>query len=152
MEKTYSQRIARVFEIICYVLLAPTILGLIYPVFFLIIGALARSAEMFFFGFIPFLTVAPGIVLLFGYFKHSRGRLKEKNIPALWIGTAVYNFLLLLPWLSFVSVELHEGNFGKKGTDSLFLLGGTLTIVFGYLATIVFSLKAYSFERRKKLL
>lgn len=94
MEKTYSQKIARVFEIICYVLLAPTILSLIYPVFFIIGGALEGNAAMVFIGFIPFLIVAPGIALLVGYFKHSRGRLKEKNIPALWLETAIYNFIL----------------------------------------------------------
>jgi hypothetical protein len=152
MEKTYSQKIAGIFEIICYVLLVPTILSLIYPVFFMIGGGLQGSAEIFLFGFVPFLIVAPGIVLLVGYCKHSRGRLKEKNIPALWLGTAIYNLALLLPWLFFVSTSLNDIRFSYPESDSLIIMCRPLVIVFGYLTAIIASLKAYSFEKRKKVL
>lgn len=151
MEKTYSQKIAGVFEIICYVLLVPTFLSLIYPIFFIIGGAFAGSAKMVSLGFIPFLIVAPGLVLLVGYFKHARGRLDEKYSSALWLTTAVYNFLLFLPWLYYGSVLLQERSFqGYQGNEPLLGFLFILGMVFGYLAAITFSLKAYSFEKRRK--
>lgn len=151
MEKTYSQKVARVFEIICYVLLAPTFLSLIYPVVFIIGGMLEGSVKMVSLGFIPFLIVVPGMILLVGYFKHSRGRLDEKYSSVLWLTTAVYNFLLFLPWLYYCSVLLQESNFrGYYGNGALLSFLFTLGMVFGYIAAITFSLKAFSFEKRRK--
>jgi len=87
--------------------------------------------------------------LLVGYYKHSRGRLSKEHLPALWIGTAVYNFILLLPVLYLASSLLQSRTAGD-GRIFYFLVVGS--IVFGYLAAIISSLKAYSFEKRKKYL
>ena len=150
MEKTYSQKVARVFEIICCILLIPTCFGLIYPVFFIIGGLMGGNTEVFLYGLLPFIIVGVGVVLLVGYFKHSRGRLDEKYISTLWMGTAVYNFLLLLPFLYAVADGLQSGkDFIRDGNlTTLFIV---LSIISGYISAIIFALKARAFENRKKL-
>jgi hypothetical protein len=125
---------------------------LIYPLIFLI-GSLTSRGEkgLFLYGLIPFLIVIPGLILLVGYFKHSRGRLAEKYVPSLWMTTAIYNFLLLLPWLYGTSAALQKPNYYREDLAGvpvefyyMFLL------VSGYLAAVVSALKAYSFEKRRK--
>ncbi len=41
--------------------------------------------------------------MLLGYRKHSRGELSEGKIMPLWIGTAVFNFVLLIPQFLLLS-------------------------------------------------
>jgi hypothetical protein len=146
MPRTYSQKVARVFEIVDYLMLLPAGIGVFFG-FFLISFNPALTLLLYAF-------VAVGIVLLVGYFKHSRGRLDEKYFSALWLTTAGYNLVLFLPALYWVSTLLQTGDFkdydGKPdaGTVIFFLI--LLGVVFGYLSAIVSSLKAFSFERRKK--
>jgi hypothetical protein len=141
MERTYSQNVARAFEIADYILLIPAILGaglatLIPSIFTLVV-----------YGFFIF-----GVVLLVGYFKHSRGRLNESSVSVLWIGTAVYNGVLLLPCLYYASTLLQTGilenEYASAESFTYFLF--TFLIVSGYFAAVMFSLKAYFFEKRKK--
>src|SRR5215213_2222935 len=103
MENTYSQKVAGVFELICYILLIPTFLSLIYPAIAVIGGLFSGHAGSFLFGLIPFGIAGVGVVLLVGYHKHVDDRLDEKHISTLWIATAVYNLLLLLPCLLFAA-------------------------------------------------
>jgi len=138
MEKTYSQKVARAFEIADYILILPA--GL---------GALAATLLFGVFTLLVYAFFIVGVVLLVGYYKHSRGRLSKEHLPALWIGTAVYNFILLLPVLYLASSLLQSRTAGD-GRIFYFLVVGS--IVFGYLAAIISSLKAYSFEKRKKYL
>lgn len=151
MERTYSQKAARVFEILDYVLLIPTIISLIYPLLFMIGGITERSPKMVLMGFVPFIIVFPGLILLFGYRKHAKDKLDEKYIPTLWLTTAVYNFLLLLPWL-FIAAKGFQSPRGFSDGENLkgFLI--TVSAVFGYIAAIVCSLKAYLLEKRKNVL
>jgi hypothetical protein len=146
MEKTYSQKISGVFEIVCYGLLIPAVISLIYPVFFIIGGVLEGSAKMSLLDFTPFLIASPGVVLLFGYFKHTRDRLSEKYISALWIGTAVYNFLLLLPWL-FAAASYLQSPKGIIEDGNWVGILIPLAIVAAYVAAIYFSLKAFTLEK-----
>ena len=148
MQKTYSQRVARGFEILCYVMLVPALLSLIYPLIGVFSGILAGNAPIFFISLIPFLIAAPGFFLLAGYIKHSRGELAEERVPTLWSATAIYNFLLLLPWLYAASAQFQNArNFarfsGIMSPEILYLL----VPVFGYILAIVFALKAYSLEK-----
>lgn len=147
MQKTYSQKVARVFEVIGYLMLLPAAIGALA-------GFLAIANQPLY-ALLIYVILGIGVTLLVGYFKYSRGRLEEKFCSALWLTTAVYNFLLLLPWLYGTSALLQSGFKDYDGsTDGglviffLFLI----SIVFSYLAAIVASLKAYSFEKRKKLL
>ncbi len=151
MEKTYSQKVARVFEILDYVLLIPTIISLIYPVLFITGGITERSPEMVLIGFVPFIIVFSGLVLLFGYRKHAKDKLDEKYIPTLWLTTAIYNFLLLLPWL-FIAAKGLQSSRGFSDGKNLQWFFITVSVVFVYIAAIVCSLKAYSLEKRKNVL
>ena len=137
MEKSYSQKIARVFEIVDYILLLPAVAGVF-------LATLIFSVATF----IVYGIFIAGVILLVGYRRHARGNLSPENLSALWIGTAVYNFILLLPCLIFASQMLQNGVSGEMGFSFLFVLG----IVFGYLAAIISSVKAYSFEKRRKFL
>jgi hypothetical protein len=149
MEKTYSQKVARIFEIIDYLMLLPAAVGALFGL------ALLGANPLYTLLLYTFLLI--GLVLLVGYFKHSRGRLDEKYFSGLWLTTAGYNFVLLLPSLYWASMLLQtKGSFtdydgGTNGGTIIFFLI-LLGIVFSYLAAIVFSVKAYSFERRKKYL
>src|SRR5215203_4339792 len=98
MQKTYSQRVARGFEIVDYFLLLPAAVGVLVG-----ISAIFKEPLV---GLLILITIGIGLFLLVGYFKHSRGILDESYIPALWITTAVFNFILFLPWLYFASVYL----------------------------------------------
>lgn len=137
MEKTYSQKVAGVFEIVDYILLLPAILGVLLAT--LIFSGITLIVYGIFVG---------GVILLVGYRRHARGTLSPDNLSALWIGTAVYNFVLLLPCLIFASKMLQNGASGKMGFSFLFVLG----VVFGYLAAIIAAVKAYIFEKRRKFL
>jgi hypothetical protein len=146
-DKTYSQRVARVFEILDYFMLVPAAIGALVGL------ALLFANPLYSFLLYGFLTV--GIVLMVGYFKHSRGRLEEKYFNALWLTTAGYNFVLLLPFLYWASVIIQGGFKGYDGETEggvivgfLFLLG----LIFGYLSAFICSIKAFTFERRKKLI
>lgn len=92
-EKTISQKIARVFEIVDYVLLVPALAGLFFGV------AMFSDKSSLPFGLAICAVFTIGTLLLVGYFKHSRGRLSEKKTIALWVGTIAFNALFLLPAL-----------------------------------------------------
>lgn len=147
MEKTYSQKVARVFEVISYVLLVPAFFGFFYAVLLIIFGLGAGDAYVFFCGLVPVMVAAAGIMLLVGYFKRSRDRLDEKYISALWIGTMVYNFLLLLPWILVALYHVKSSTF----EDGLSVLYMATALIFGYAAAIYFAFKAYSFEKFIKI-
>jgi hypothetical protein len=146
MERTYSQKVARVFELICYVLLIPAIISLIYPAIAVFGGLLQGRAEVFFVGLIPFGIAGVGVILLIGYHKLAENELDENLFSTLWIATAIYNFLLLLPWLLAASAYLQSP---EKLTDDGNWIGFLilLSIISGYITAIYFSLKVYSLER-----
>lgn len=95
--KTFSQKAARVFEVVGYLLLVPAILSLIFPFMMAIASLASLQIHLFVMILIPFFIFGLGIILLGGYFKHSRGTLDEDKIIPLWGGTLVYNVLPLLP-------------------------------------------------------
>lgn len=83
-KKSLSEKIARVFEIVGYILLIPTI-----PVVFI--------SAVFIFPLlisVPLLTI--GLTLFAGYIKHSRGNLDESKVVILWVATFIFNSLPLL--------------------------------------------------------
>jgi purine-cytosine permease-like protein len=145
MERTYSQKIARGFELADYFLLIPAGFGVVL-------------ASMLF-NFLTLLVYAffiVGVVLLAGYYKHSRGKLRAEYFPALWLATAVYNFILLLPclyWASFLlQAGLFKDEYGNYSNGALLFFLINLAIVGGYLTAIIMAVKAFSFEKRKKYL
>lgn len=150
MEKTYSQKIANVFSIVGYILLVPTILVLLYPAMIIIGAIFTLRLEVLTFSLIPFIIPAYGVALLIGYGKHIDGKLSEKQISRLWLGTAVYNFVLLCPWL-LASAAALEAPRGIADSGNLTGFLASMSVVFLYLAAIYFALKAYSFEKQKNL-
>lgn len=112
-EKTVSQKIARVFEIVDYVLLIPSLGGLLLGMMMLISGEAAGIGL----GILAVFTI--GTILLVGYFKHSRGRLSEKSTVALWLGTIVFNGLFLLPSLYFLFLDTSKNSSGNQLTEIL---------------------------------
>jgi hypothetical protein len=142
MERTYSQKVARTFEVADYILLLPASFGAL-------LATLAFSA----FTLLVYAFFIVGVVLLVGYFKHSRGRLGAEYVSALWIGTAIYNLILLLPCLFWAAMILQEGIFRNSDGGAgmmAFMIG--LAIIGGYLTAVLLAVKAYSFEKRKKYL
>ena len=147
-QKTYSQKVARIFEIVDYILLAPAGIGALVGMALLLSGQIPYA-------FLLFVFLAIGIILLVGYFKHSRGRLDEESVGMLWLTTVIYNSLLLLPFLFWAASILqgdglrgYEGRLdGGKLAGFLILLG----IISGYLSAIILAIRAFSFEKRKKI-
>jgi len=113
----YSQKVARVFEIVDYILLIPAAFG--------VLMATLMMSESLAFTLIIWTITALGIVLLVGYFKHSRGRLSERKISLLWFGTIFYNSIPLLFTLYFLYIYLTD-----NGPDSLYRDNGLL-VIFG---------------------
>jgi len=138
MERTYSQNVARAFEIADYILLIPAILGAV-------LATLIPS----FFTLLVYGFFIVGVILLTGYYKHSRGKLDERYFSALWITTAVYNFVLLLPCLYWGSLLLQTGfSRDSDGGGKVFFIM-ILPILAGYLTAVLLAIKAFSFEKRK---
>ncbi len=136
-QKTTSQMIARIFEIVGYALLLPTLFSLLYPGFFLIGALFTGHLAEFFISLLPFIVAGTGLVLLVNYFNHSRGRLEAEKLPRLWGVTFFFNVLPLLPLLYwFCSV------FYSEGGDLSWSVSAALYIIWGawlmWLATAVF--------------
>ena len=99
--KTFSQKVARIFEIVGYVMLIPALISLIYPLLMLL-GSLAELRfDLFLYCSIPFILFGIGTTLLVGYIKHSRGTLDEGKIIPLWGGTFFFNCLFAVPTFYF---------------------------------------------------
>lgn len=139
----YSQKIARAFEIADYLLLIPAGFGVFAA------SLLLKDAPWF--TFLIYAVFVFGFVLLVGYFKHSRGRLAENHVRRLWIATAVFNGVLLLPatgMLMFIVKDFLTGYASYKDWSGAVNFG----VVTGYLAAIVLSIKAYRFDNNQKYL
>ena len=139
----YSQKIARTFEIADYFLLVPAGFGVFAA------SMLIKDAPWF--TFLIYAIFVLGFVLLVGYFKHSRGRLEEKRVRALWIATAVYNGILLLPAAAMMFFFLRESTLHYKSiADFWSPMAINFAVVSGYLTTIFLSVKAYRFEKNNQ--
>lgn len=111
LEKTVSQKIARVFEIVDYFLLVPSLAGLLFGI------AMLSDKNSLPLGLAICTVFTIGTTLLVGYFKHSRGRLSEKSTVALWIGTILFNALFLLPTLFFAIRDMNLKMFLDRGSN-----------------------------------
>jgi hypothetical protein len=122
---TNSQKAARGFEIVGYVMLIPAIFGLIAASFFI--------TEAPWFTLLIWAFAGYGVALLVKYYNHSRGRLPENKIAGMWIGTIVYNLVLLLPTLYFMAASFSfERTFSTRPND---IIG--LSIVFWWIIAVV---------------
>jgi hypothetical protein len=101
MNKTVSQKIARVFEIAGYLWLLPSTVSLIFPVMFAIMAILAGNPSGLIALAVIFGIFGAGVFLLVNYYRHSRGWLDEEKILPLWFGTLVFNLIFLSPVIYF---------------------------------------------------
>lgn len=86
--KSFSQQVARFFELVDYVLLAPASFGLML--------SLTVVGKAPWFTMIIAASFAAGCYLLSGFFRHSRGRLNDSQVKFLWCATIVYNAVDLI--------------------------------------------------------
>lgn len=150
--KTFSQKIARVFEVVGYLLLVPAILSLIYPFFVLVASLFTLQIHFFMMSLIPFLIFGLGLTLLIGYFKHSRGTLSEEKTIPLWVGTFFYNALPLLPIFYQILTNLDAyQNFNFQGRLPLFSFFCILLVLW-WAAAVLLSIGAIFSELRENQL
>ena len=118
---SFSQKVARFFEIMDYLLLVPASFGLM----------LSLTA----FPFAPQLTlgvmgsVIAGCFLLAGFIKHSRGRLSQHRVSVLWWATIGYNLIDL-------AITLWVANSSRNEKFFLFSIWPTLVIILSTLALL----------------
>lgn len=88
-ERTFSQSLARFFEVVDYILLIPASYGMLL---LLLVGF---SAPLMAKGVALGIGVwfIAGCFLLRGFFRHSRGRLSDSGIRKLWLATIGYNLV-----------------------------------------------------------
>lgn len=132
---THSQSIAKVFTIIGYIMLIPAVLG--------VLASFLTASPMI---IIPLSLLFFGSWLLRSYQRHWRGDLKEENIKAMWISSAIFNSMLLLPQILFFSQtlslnELSESIKSSGGYGSIYL-----SIVIWQLFAIFLSISAIRSE------
>jgi hypothetical protein len=113
---TRSQKIARIFEIVDYVLLAPVS-------FFLFLNLLVTFQAPFFGGII-WAIAAVGFVLMYGCIRHSRRLLSRRKSILLWTTMMIYN---LAQAVSFVSFGAHDSGLSYLSMPAL--LGLTVFVL-----------------------
>jgi hypothetical protein len=91
MEKSYSEKVARVFEIGCYFMIVPGILATLYSFLTIILA-------------IPVLILfLLGIWMFKSYIKHSRGLLEESEVVLMWVLSFMLNTVFALVGVSAFS-------------------------------------------------
>ncbi len=110
MEKSLSQRIARLLEIINYFILVPTTL----IEFFVLGSSFIALIQGQIIGFLCCSVItavyAFGTLLLYGYRKHSRGKMSRAAVLRLWIGTILFNSIPAIWMSSFLVGDNHFTN------------------------------------------
>lgn len=97
MNMTFSQIIARIFEIAGYLWLVPSAICLFVPLLYSIMFIATGNAA----GIVGLAIITGifgiGVFLLVKYHQHSRGYLDDDKILPLWFGTLIFNSIFLLP-------------------------------------------------------
>ena len=128
--KSFSQKAAGVFEIVGYLLLIPSFLGLFYSLFFIVL--------------FPFtiLAFSLGTILLIDYSKHSRGTLDEEKIIPLWYKTLIFNMLPLLPVIYLVIVKSSDFDYLNCQRDVSFFTLFFMFLVLWWIIAVSLSITA----------
>ena len=100
---SYSQKVARFFELTDYLLLVPATFGL----------AMAMMMFVYAPGFALGILSAfiAGCFLLRGFFRHSRGRLSDSRTSVLWGATIAYNMIDLIITLFIAASDRNTHSF-----------------------------------------
>jgi hypothetical protein len=151
MEKTYSQKYARIMEIGSSIMMIPAAFGVFMTGFLwlMMIGsALDGRGNLpnLSFPLIPTAAIIWGIWLLVYYFKHSRGKLAEERIKNMWISTLVFNVLL-----SFGSIYSFSGLFISlrfQSADEMVMLLLSFFLAIWHITSITLAIKALNSLKR----
>jgi hypothetical protein len=127
MEKSFSQRVARFLEIINYFVLIPTSLIEIFTILFGFNFLVTGESGALFFCVVITAIYAFGALLLYGYFKHSRGETSENTSFWLWVGTIVFNSV---PVVLMLWILANDRNFTNEGEFWFYnILGSYLSVI-----------------------
>jgi hypothetical protein len=122
MQKTRSQKIARCFEIVGYVLFMPFTLLLVLSNFYPLISILYLLS----------------CALLIGFVRHSRGTVKSKWFPLLWLGNIIFCLALtVIAALFFLFAVVLS--FGYRSNDSALVFLILLLIICSLIAGLFYS-------------
>ncbi len=130
MEKSYSEKVARIFEIGCYFMIVPAVFGLLYSVFSIILV-------------IPVAIIfALGVLLFSCYADHSRGTLELNKVRIMWFSTILFNGLFSVPTVySFANKIYEKGNLGfqeyNSGASVIWLTAFFTIVAWQIVATIL---------------
>lgn len=156
LEKTFSQKAARVFEIVGYLLLLPGTLWLLVSFMLVLMVIVDFRLEYIPYQILILLgTLTPsiiyslGILLLTGYFKHSRGTLGENKIIPLWLGTFFYNLppLLAVIYQIIIMPKDYQNIDFQEFLSPYTLL--SLSLVFWWIIAVLISVGAIYSELNK---
>jgi hypothetical protein len=131
-KKTYSQKIARVFEITNYFMVTAMVV---------LTGTAILTGIIIF--FIPTFIVilifcVAGSVLGIKYIKHSRGELDEEKVLGMWVGTIFLNALPLLISIYVFYKELSSINESNYRQDfGIFTLIWIILMIWWSLAVVI---------------
>lgn len=115
-KENYSQKIARIFKIVGFIMLIPSIL----------IMFVALSLNDVWIGPLLFFIVIFGWVLFAGYISHSRGNMKPDTIIWLWLGTIIFSGVPLIFTLNRTILFLVKSQFEGRYGIIFFLTGLSL--------------------------
>jgi hypothetical protein len=145
IRKTLSQKMARIFEIVNYPLGAITaVLIAIATIYFPVL--------IFYMGLPVILWILGGwgLFLAIRYINHSRGALDEEKALPMWVGTIIFNALLLFPNLYLFSQKLVSAD-GRSSPDfGIWTIIRVSLMVWWTLAIILSVAAIWSDERQNR--
>jgi TctA family transporter len=157
MEKSYSEKVARVLEIGCYVMMLPAVFGFLLSLILAIFGfvILSERGNPFpLLGYLIFWLIPVfGFWLFSRYAKHSRSNLPESRITGMWISTVIFNGLLALPnliWFFNFIFSDDKPNYQSSNMESATFMSAYFLIFIWQVATVVLSISALISHRKQK--
>jgi hypothetical protein len=145
MEKSYSEKVARLMEIGSYVMMLPASFGIFLTCFlwFMVIASIGNRHEaqsILLYPLLPTAAIVWGIWLFIYYFKHSRRKLAEEKLKNMWISTLVFNFLLsFFSILSFSSIFI---SLRFQSADEMVMLLLSFFLAIWHITSITLAIKA----------
>jgi hypothetical protein len=149
MEKSYSEKVARVFEIGCYFMIIPGILGILLSLYIWVsgIGLLFTTGNPLVL-VIAAIILSPAIIgfwLFSAYIKHSRGSLETDKINRMWVLSIILNGIFSLPIAFAVIATLGSGTsmgLSINSISEIILLTLKLSMIAWWIAATILPITA----------
>ena len=123
--KTATQKVARLFEVVDYLLIIPSTLAFLYGMFAALAGARSGRREILVWAGGLMLAYTLGCYLFLGFFRHARGRQVWGGPVALWGLTALFN---LSPFLA-CAYAFRDSSFANAGLGLLSVWYGLVVVL-----------------------